>query len=282
MESKSRKQQEKEFHDHLREDSFYQRWSPEEESDDSKWSNVRFYSIERKSRHFVENWLQQRSPNKRVLDYCCGNGADAIFAAQSGAAEAVGIDISDVSIANCKKQAIAEGVADRTSFHVMDAEGLSFPDAYFDLVVIYGVLHHLDFPKAMSELARVLKPDGSIIATEALRHNPIFHLYRKRTPNLRTPWEVEHILSKKHLQEARKLFGQVEARFYHLSTLAAVPFRKTRLFHPILTLLETIDRGLLSLPGLKWWGWQMVFTLSQPQKLPPNSSTAKETKHSHG
>ena len=44
------------------------------------------------------------------------------------------------------------------------AESLDFPDQTFDLVYCFGVLHHtLEPRKAISEIYRVLKPDGKAI-----------------------------------------------------------------------------------------------------------------------
>ena len=197
-----RKEKESRFHDNLREElpfQHYSRESEEELRDDPRWSNLKFYSIERKSRGYVEDWIRTRCNGKRILDYCCGNGEDALFAAEHGAT-AVGIDLSEVSIMNCKRAAAGKGLSDRVTFQVMDAERLEFEDNSFDLVVVCGVLHHLDFPAAMAEISRVLKPDGQAICTEALGHNPLIHAYRKRTPHLRTSWEVDHIIRREDIQ----------------------------------------------------------------------------------
>ena len=86
-----------------------------------------------------------------------GNGSFAHWLAGIGA-DAHGIDISPVSIENAKKQAENQGVSDKVTFHVMDAEATTFPDDHFDYAVINGILHHLDLEKAYSELARILKP----------------------------------------------------------------------------------------------------------------------------
>jgi SAM-dependent methyltransferase len=181
-------------------------------------------------------------------------------------AEAVGIDISEVSIGNAKSKAIQEGVGNNSRFFVMDAEELQFDADCFDLVICGGVLHHLEVEKAYSELARVLKPDGEIICGEPLVHNPFIQHYRKRTPHLRTEWETEHILSKDSLELAKNYFGKVDVRCFHLAALAAVPFRNTPVFKFVLGFLEAADGFLLRLPLLKWQAWQVVFVLSQPKK----------------
>lgn len=265
---KDRKEQEAEFHDHLRHEFPFQRYSLQAErelGESPEWSNFKFYSIERKSRAYADEWIRSRCYGKRVLDYGCGNGADTIFAARNGA-HAVGIDISPVSIDNCRRNAAEAGVADRTEYHMMDAEALTFEDNSFDLVVVYGVLHHLQFAKAMTEISRVLRPDGAAICTEALGHNPLIRAYRRRTPNLRTEWETNHILRRENIRSASRWFGRVKPRFRHLATIAAVPLRRTRSFGLVLSALELLDAAVLRIPGLRWQAWQVVLELAEPIK----------------
>jgi SAM-dependent methyltransferase len=265
-----RKQEEIAFHDKLRERAAFQRWSPEAEralEGDSLWRNFKYYSIERHGLDLTHQWLQRHCPGATVLDYCCGNGDDAIHAARYGARKVYGIDISDVSIQNCRRAAAAAGVSSVCEFMTMDAEALQFEDNSFDLIVEYGVLHHLDLPVAMSELARVLKPGGVIICTETLAHNRLIARYRRRTPELRTAWEVDHIIGRRSFEIIGSHFAQRELHFFHLATLAAVPFRRSFAFPAILAGLRALDRLLLQLPGVRWQAWQCVFKLSQPVKV---------------
>lgn len=265
-----RKEEEKRFHDGLRTNSFDQRWSLELEDkiqDDPLWSNMKYYSIERTSRQVVLDWFAAHCKGTKTLDFCCGNGDDSFILADMGAAEVTGIDISDVSIDNCRQRAEKEAYKGKMSFQVMDAENLTFSDDTFDIVTEYGTLHHLDLDNAYCQIARVLQPDGKCICVETLGHNPLIDLYRRLTPELRTEWEVEHILRKNDIYKASKYFEKVEILgLYHLFTLAAVPFRRYSFFKPVLSILETIDRYLLRIPGIKWQAWQVVFILSRPKK----------------
>ena len=233
---------------------------------DPLWSNFKFYAIEQHSLALSRRWLRQHGPGATVLDYCCGNGEDSLYLARHGAARVVGIDISDVSIQNCRKRAKSSRVDQIVSFEVMDAEAMQFEDDTFDLITEYGVLHHLELDVAMAELARVLKPGGHMLCTETLGHNPIIDWYRRRTPNLRTTWEVEHILRRHDFDTIEQNFGRVELYFFHLATLAAVPLRHTPVFKPAVAALRMMDRGVLSIPWLQWQAWQVVFRLSDPRK----------------
>jgi ubiquinone/menaquinone biosynthesis C-methylase UbiE len=264
-----RKKEEREFHNALRHEYFGQRWTLGLEKtieENPLWVNMKYYSVERKSRDVVLKWLSRNCLNKKVLDYCCGNGEDALYIARNGAKQVAGIDISEVSIENCRKRASEEKLTANTEFLVMDAEALNFGDDTFDVITEYGSLHHLRLERAYSELARVVKHDGTIICNEALGHNPLINLYRKVTPRLRTEWEARHIICKNDLELAKRYFNKVEMNFFHLATLTAVPFRKMRKFDMLLTLLEKIDQVLLRLPLLKWQAWQIVFILSEPIK----------------
>ena len=255
-----RKAIERDLHDQLRGAS---------KTDQHYTSNKKFYAISQGNVDYVKGWLEARCRGKRVLDYCCGNGDYAIWLAEAGA-DAYGIDISPVSIENARAQAAQLGDSERATFRVMDAEATEFSDNFFDLVVINGVLHHLDLDNSYRELARILKSDGKVIATEALRHNVLIHLYRKLTPHLRSAWEVEHILGRKDINTAQKYFRGVEiAKFFHLATLVAIPFRNSPLFDPVRRTLETVDSALLKIPLLKWQAWMAVFVLSHPQKSAP-------------
>jgi SAM-dependent methyltransferase len=264
----ARKLEEIAFHDKLRAGQHEQRWSPEAEArvkDDPLWSNFKYYSIEEDSLGLMRQWVGERTAGATILDYCCGNGDEALAAGHNKARQVVGIDISPISIANCNARSEAQGLRGIVDFEVMDAEALRFPDAHFDLIMEYGVLHHLDLDKAMAELARVMKPDGAMVCTETLGHNPLIRWYRQRTPDLRTAWEAEHILTKDSFDIMRRHFGQIEMRFFHLASIVAVPFRHTPIFKPLLGGLRLVDRVLLSVPGLQWHAWQVVFRLTNPK-----------------
>ena len=233
---------------------------------DYNFSNMKFYSITNKSEEFQYKWLKERcAPGVKVLDFGCGNGENGIFAAQCDA-EVIGIDISPEGVANANLNAKQAGVDDYCKFEVMDGENMTFADNTFDLGVEYGVLHHVDLNKAIIELNRVLKPTGEMICVEALRHNPLIHWYRKRTPHLRTQWEFEHILGVEDLAIARKYFHKINVKYFHLAVLAAVPLRKTPFFKPVRALLNKADSILLRSERIGKYGWIMIFTMSEPKK----------------
>lgn len=254
----ARKREEREFHDALRASTAARETPP---------ANRKYYEVGRANDHFFREWLKNAVPGRRVLDYCSGDGRNAMLAATLGASEVRAIDISAESLRVARDETVKKGLDGKIAFEVADAERLPYQADYFDVVVVAGVLHHLDLACAYSELARVLKPGGVVICTEALRHNPVIHLYRRWTPALRTAWEVDHILGRRDIVQARNYFDDVRIeRFFHLATLASMLFRATPLFSVVLRVGEISDGILLRIPYLQWYAWLAVFTLRRPKK----------------
>jgi ubiquinone/menaquinone biosynthesis C-methylase UbiE len=253
-----RKLEEAEFHDRLR--GLY-------ETDPKQYgyytSNKKFYAVSVASDAFFFNWLRENATGKRILDFGCGSGIHTTEMARF-AGHVTGIDISPEAIRLAQEHAQSEGLAAKTTFVVKDAENLDFPPGSFDVVTVHGVLHHMDLDAAMTQVKRVLTPEGKAILLEALANNPIIHAYRKRTPHLRTEWETEHILRYEDSAKMRKYFKRVEVRSFHLAVLAAVPLRNTPVFTPARAALNAIDSAILRLPGLRRQGWIAVFMLSDP------------------
>ncbi len=229
--------------------------------------NKRFYSINRTSLGFQRDWFAEYCANgAEALDFCCGGGLASLTMAECGA-RVTGIDISTLSVETARARLAEHGFADQSRFEVGDAENTGFPDSSFDVILCCGVLHHLDVNKAYPELARILRPGGSILCVEALAHNPVFQFYRRMTPHMRTAWETDHILSRREIKLASRYFDQVSPHFFHLAGLAAVPLRNSPVaFNVALRSLDALDRVILKIPGLRWWAWQCLFVLSKPKK----------------
>lgn len=255
-----RKQEEVDFHNQRE----LHRQSLDRQSFEKKYANKKWYSVTRTSEAYVSDWLRNNCPGKTALDYCCGLGGMSLRIAENGAF-VHGIDISDESVTTSAKRLHDAGYGDACNMQVMDAENLTFDDDFFDVIVCSGVLHHLDLERAYPELSRALKPTGKILCIEAVGHNPFIRAYRKLTPHLRTSWEVDHILKMKDLRQAGDYFDGIHVKFFHLFAIGAIPFRKTPLFHPVLSAFDALDRIALRIPGLRTMAWQMVFELSAPK-----------------
>lgn len=229
------------------------------------FSNIKFYSISRSSFSYRDKLLYTKIHDKVALDYCCGNGEVGLEMAKKGAKEVHGIDISSVAIENANHLAKEEAVDEKSHYAVMDAENMSYADNTFDIIHEYGALHHVNLPVALKEAARVLKPGGRLVCTEALRHNPLIHFYRKKTMHLRTEWEVEHILGVPEIMLGKQYFEKVNIRFFHLAALLAVPFRRTPIFKPLLSVLEAVDGIVLRIPFIRRLAWVAVIEYQSPK-----------------
>lgn len=231
------------------------------------FANMKYYAVTTSSEKYKTDWLEENcsSEDLKVLDFACGSGENGIYAATCGA-NVLGIDISPEGVENATNNAKKFNLSDKCEFIEMDGEEMTFDNNTFDIAVEYGALHHVDLDKALSELARVIKPEGKMMCLEAMRHNPLIHNYRKKTPHLRTEWEVEHILGVESFEVMKKYFKNVDAKYFHLLTLSLVPLRKTFLFPLLYPVLDFLDKILLSSKFVGKYGWIMAIELSEPIK----------------
>jgi len=235
-----RKQKEIEHYDHIARNP----GRPMANADIEGWQHFRFSSY-----RFCRAYLKNKCQSKKLLDYGCGNGLHSVFPARQGA-DVVGIDLSENSLKLARLHAQKLDLAEKTKFIKMDCEALEFSDNSFDIVWDGGTFSSLDIKKALSELARTLKPDGFILGIETLGHNPLFNFKRKinQWRGRRTRWAVDHIFKMADLKLAQKYFRNVKVKFFHL------------------TFIDWIDNLLLKIPWLKKYAFKIVFVFSRPKK----------------
>jgi len=107
--------------------------------------------------------LEDAMKGARFLDVGCGTGNRSMLAAkQLGVREFVGLDQSESSLA-IARQVAEEEQFDRFTPMLGDVLQIPYPDACFDVVVSWGVLHHTgDAFRGLSEMVRVCRPGGFI------------------------------------------------------------------------------------------------------------------------
>jgi 2-polyprenyl-3-methyl-5-hydroxy-6-metoxy-1,4-benzoquinol methylase len=160
---------------------------------------------------------------KAVLVLGCGFGDDAIRLARLGA-RVWACDLSPESLAIAEVRAQREGV--EIAFAAMPAEAMSYADDTFDAIVFVDILHHVDIPAAMVEVARVLKPGAQVIGDELYTHSALQRI-RESAPvqrflyPLMRGWiygeDTPYITADEHKIDERE-FALVTARLTGLKT----------------------------------------------------------------
>ena len=197
-------------------------------------------------------------PGAAALEYGCGVGSRAFELASTGTS-VTGIDISPVAIATARSEAERRGCDADARFVVANAEDTGLDAAAFDIICGSGILHHLDLDAATDELARLLTADGTAVFLEPLGHNPLINWYRSRTPEMRSV--DEHPLLRGDIEAISQRF-HVRTRCFGLTAIAGgwlsrIPVVGRRL--P--SLLNAVDRVLLSVGPMRWYAWMIVLEL---------------------
>ncbi len=231
----------------------------------------RYYALMRNSEEKYRERIYGDCAGRKVLEYGCGVGSHAFRLAENGA-DVTGIDISSVAIAKAGERARELGLTN-VGFEEMDAESMAFPSETFDMVVGTAILHHLDLPIAMNELARIMRPGGRAVFMEPLAHNPALRIFRNLTPRWRT--EDEHPLTRGDIDLMRRRFRKVRLWHFHLTSFLSLLLLRTRIFWPVYDALEKVDRGLFKLvPPLASWSWYVVIELSEPRPVESDPEVA--------
>jgi len=105
-------------------------------------------------------------PGMEVLDVACGSGEPAISIAMklNGTGRVVGIDISTEPLGVARERA-AQRQLTNVSFQQADVAQLPFEDDRFDRVTCrLGIMFFPDISRALTEIRRVLRPDGRFVA----------------------------------------------------------------------------------------------------------------------
>jgi len=148
-----------------------------------------------------------QNPPGEVLDVACGTGdfVHAILEA-SPTSKVVGLDFSEEMLRLARTRGYA------ATFQQGDVLALPFADGRFDAVTVgFGLRNFSDIPKALSEMARVLKPGGRLIVLEATQpgtplKKTLFKVYQ---------WSVAPLVG--------WLSGQPEAYRYLMRSMQAMP-----------------------------------------------------------
>jgi len=198
--------------------------------------------------------------NKTVLDLGCGSGENIAPLLARGA-NVIGADISPELVRLTRK---------RVEINRLNPPALILCSAYdvplasdsIDIILCASLLHHLDIPRPMAELWRVLKPGGFVIVKEPVRFSRILSRVRSLFPARKDVSADEHPLTRAELDLVKFGWTVSGERAFRLPWIP--------LFRPIvpdawIQKLHAIDRlALTRIPSLEQFSTSRIFKLQKP------------------
>ncbi len=214
----------------------------------------------------------------RILDYGCGTGGNTTGYGQFGSVTGVEPDPHAVRLA----QARGGG-----SYCRADGVRLPFRDGTFDVVIASDVLEHIkDDSGAMTEMARVLRPGGSMIISVPA-HQWLFSYHDAALQHFRRYSKVtlRGLLARERLRIRRLSYWNTTLfpllslyRLLQQRRPRTVPRSDTRLppglINEALAVLLSAEAALLRHVGLPW-GLSLVVVAESYEEGPPQASSAR-------
>jgi len=141
----------------------------------------------------------------KVLDVGCGTGYGAALLAEK-AAGVVGVDSAWEAIQYARGNYFQQNL----SFACADCRDLPFRDHSFDQAVLFEVIEHVaEQPRCLSEIRRVLTPEGTLILSTP---NPAGPTKVIEEPN---PFHKRELQEQELLELLRPHFGHVQLLYQH-------------------------------------------------------------------
>jgi len=104
---------------------------------------------------------------KTMLDIATGTADVAIACMKLQPDHITGVDISALMLAEGQKKIEGLGIAQQITLQQADSENLPFADNSFDAITVaFGVRNFQHLDKGLSEMLRVLKPNGKVVILE--------------------------------------------------------------------------------------------------------------------
>jgi demethylmenaquinone methyltransferase / 2-methoxy-6-polyprenyl-1,4-benzoquinol methylase len=171
------------------------------------------FGIDVKWRKKVVQLVSQKNP-KTILDIATGTGDLAIMMANTSAEKIIGLDISQGMLDVGIKKIDSKNLNHKIEMLNADSEAMPFEDNSFDAITVaFGIRNFENLDKGLSEILRVLKPNGIFVILET--SNPT-----------QTPYKQGYVLYTKYLLPIiGKLFSKDKVAYGYLSESASVfPF----------------------------------------------------------
>jgi len=168
------------------------------------------FGIDVKWRKKVVKLVSQNTPNS-ILDIATGTGDLALALTATKANKIVGLDISPGMLEVGVKKAKKAQLDNTIEFVLGDSENLPFEANSFDAITVaFGVRNFENLEKGLSEIFRVLKPNGTFVILET-------------SVPTKTPFKQGYKLYTKHLLPLiGKLFSKDKSAYKYLCESASV------------------------------------------------------------
>lgn len=167
------------------------------------------FGIDIKWRKKVLKIVEATKP-KIILDIATGTGDLAILMAETKAEKIIGLDISAGMLEVGVKKIADKNLSNTIEMVLGDSENMPFDTNYFDAVTVaFGVRNFETLEKGLTEILRVLKPEG------------VFVILETSVPD-KTPYKQGYnFYSKNILPLIGKLFSKDNEAYGYLSESAA-------------------------------------------------------------
>ncbi|MCL4154009.1 UNVERIFIED_CONTAM: hypothetical protein GTU68_027878 [Idotea baltica] len=169
------------------------------------------FGIDVKWRNKVVKFVGEKEP-ENILDIATGTGDLAISLTSTNAKEIIGLDISDGMLEVGRQKIANKNLDGVISMVIGDSEDLPFENNTFDAITVaFGVRNFENLEKGLSEILRVLKPNGIFVILEtSVPTNPIYKMGYKAYTKLILP-TIGKLFSKdrvayKYLCESASVF----------------------------------------------------------------------------
>ena len=104
---------------------------------------------------------------KQILDIATGTGDLAMMMTQLNPDKIIGLDISEGMLEVGKQKICKANLSNVIEMVVGDSENIPFDDNTFDAITVsFGVRNFENLNKGLTEILRVLKPDGKFVVLE--------------------------------------------------------------------------------------------------------------------
>ncbi|MEO8234197.1 MAG: bifunctional demethylmenaquinone methyltransferase/2-methoxy-6-polyprenyl-1,4-benzoquinol methylase UbiE [Flavobacterium sp.] len=179
----------------------------------SKYDNLNrviSFGVDVKWRKKILKMIATKNPNN-ILDIATGTGDLAILLSNTNAEKIIGLDIS-VGMLEVGKQKIADrNLSNKIEMILGDSEKMPFDDNAFDAITVaFGIRNFENLEKGLTEILRVLKPNGIfvILETSVPDKFPFKQGYRFYTKNI--------------LPIIGKMFSKDKVAYQYLSDSASI------------------------------------------------------------